>query len=190
MPVIGLRLSRVNHSCEPNAQKIADDDLGVNVVSLLRDVRAGEEVTIAYLPCDDPSGDREPEEAREILRDHWGIECDALCRCRDEALAARVAEARALDARIFELGGRCDVAGAVAAAERLLALYDEMRLPPLHQARSRTLYDAFQVAVMDRDRARDAEAFLRAALDIHRAVYHPDSSAVTELICHSSGGAS
>ena len=179
-PVIGLRLSRVNHSCAPNAQKVADDDAGVNVVSLLRDVRAGEEVTIAYLPCDDPSGDREPAASREILREHWGIECAADCRCRDEGLAARVAEARALDARIFELGGRCDVAGAVGAAQRLLALYDEMGLPPLHQARSRTLFDAFQVAVMDRARVEEAEAFLRLALDIHRQTYHPDSSAVTD----------
>ena len=179
-PVIGVRLSRVNHSCDPNAQKVADDDLGVNVVCALRSIRAGEEVTIAYLPCDDPTVEREPEEARAILLQHWGIACPADCRCRNEALAALVARARALDARILALGGRCDVGGAVAAAEELMSLYDEMGLSPLHMARARTLYDAFQVAVMNRARAPEAAAFLRRALDIHARCYHPDSSPVTD----------
>ena len=179
-PVIGLRLSRVNHDCDPNAMKVADDDRGVNVVVALRDIRAGEEVTIAYLPCDDPSTDREPDEARAILRQHWLIECPSACRCRDEALAARVARARALDARIFELGGRCDVAGAVAAAHELLALFDEAGLPRLHMARARTLFDAFQVAVMQRARAAEAAGFLRRALEIHARCFHPTSAGVAD----------
>jgi len=179
-PVIGLRLSRVNHACDPSAAKVADDDLGVNVVCALRAIRAGEEVTISYLPCDDPSTDREPAAAREVLSGHYGILCPSDCRCRDERLAALMARARELDARVFALGGRCDTAGAVAAAEDLLALYDEARLPRLHMARARTLYDAFQVAVMRRARSAEAAGFLRRAREIHARSYHPESSAVTE----------
>ena len=179
-PVVGLRLSRVNHGCDPNAAKVHDYEFGVNVVVALRRIRAGEEVLIAYLPADDPSEERGADEGRAILAGKWGVACPADCRCRDEALAERMEHARELDARIFALGGRCDVAGAVAAAEELLALYDAAGLSPLHMARARTLFDAFQVSVMQRARAAQAAAFLRRALAVHEQVYHPTNRSVTE----------
>ena len=179
-PVIGLRLSRINSSCDPNAIKVQDDDFGVNVVVALRDIRAGEEVLLSYLPVDDCSVERSADESRSLLAAKWGVQCPADCRCHNAALAGLMARARELDARIFQLGGRCDVAGAVGAAKDLLSIYDEAGLRPLHMSRARTLFDAFQVCVMQKSRKDEAVRFLRGALEIHERIYHPNSSQVVQ----------
>lgn len=68
-----LLTSRINHSCCPNARSSQTTD-GYKVVTALRDIEEGEEVTLRYL--DHHRLGR--EEWREATRCMWGF----VCNCR------------------------------------------------------------------------------------------------------------
>jgi hypothetical protein len=44
-----LEASRINHSCQPNAQHTWNASLGRLTVHALRDIEAGREITISYM---------------------------------------------------------------------------------------------------------------------------------------------
>ncbi len=46
--IICLRLSRVNHSCNPNSSQTFLDEMNVKLVYSERDIKAGEEICITY----------------------------------------------------------------------------------------------------------------------------------------------
>ena len=76
-------LSRVNHSCAPNAAKHFDGFTAV--VTALRDVAAGEELFISYLGAD---GQRPSSERRAILKEKYNFECAcSLCETDRETVS-------------------------------------------------------------------------------------------------------
>ena len=45
-----LKMSRFNHSCQPNAQYFWNEDTNTRDVRALRDINQGEEITFSYSP--------------------------------------------------------------------------------------------------------------------------------------------
>lgn len=66
------KLSRVNHSCRPNAERKWDSVLEVEKVYALREIKSGEEIIVSYLAGLDGLG---LGERRELLMKGWRFEC-------------------------------------------------------------------------------------------------------------------
>lgn len=71
--------SRLNHDCAPNAQYVIDAEMLTHTVHTTRDVRKGEEITIAYT-----SPLEKADVRREHMREGFGFECTC-ARCTDIA---------------------------------------------------------------------------------------------------------
>ena len=78
------RLSRMNHSCAPNAHRLSTDNRGGVAVVASQDIVAGEEVLISYM--DGADGDVPVEERRARLRQQYHFQCTcALCLKQEKA---------------------------------------------------------------------------------------------------------
>ena len=81
------RISRLNHSCVPNAQGNFHGRLGRLNVHATRDIRAGEELTLNYLQ--EEGAGRDSRHRR--LLDGYGFECDCPA-CDLDSLRGRAGE--------------------------------------------------------------------------------------------------
>lgn len=147
-----LTACRINHGCVPNAQNKWRADLGRMTVHAARDIAAGEEITLTYLPGIFKYADRQ-----RILRDHFGF----VCRC--PACARDPADIAASDARRDEINRLDELLGdgkriVDHAEESLHDVYRKLRLlreDGISDASiSRTYHDAFQIAIANGDQAR------------------------------------
>lgn len=170
-------VARLNHSCRPNAQHAWDAARGAETVYAVRDVAAGEELTLSY-HNGGASADR-----RAALKQLFGFAC-ACEACAQPAAAlaasdARLAEAAALDGRIGDPATvRHRPADALRDCRALLRVYDledvrDLRVPRLY-------YDAFQIAAMHADAAR-AAVFAESARRAREICEGPDSEEVLNL---------
>ena len=48
LPTVAVRIARVNHSCQPNADTIYDETARVTVLFAIKDIQPGEEIFIRY----------------------------------------------------------------------------------------------------------------------------------------------
>jgi hypothetical protein len=84
---------RLNHACAPNCHHEWNERLGRETVHTVRNVRAGEELTICYLP---PRG-LEQQARRHRLMANFGFMCTCrLCELRGEALQRSDTRQRAI----------------------------------------------------------------------------------------------
>jgi len=78
-----LELARVNHSCDPNAEVVWDEDCGTRRLVVVREVTQGEEITHNYLHTVMDRNNR-----RNTLECRWDFQCRcSLCNLNDSALA-------------------------------------------------------------------------------------------------------
>lgn len=144
-------LCRINHSCLPNAHHSWNENLKMETFHALRNIRRGEEVTIAYT-VDGPRAQR-----RALLQNKFGFECQCeACGASDEEVAASDARRRQiadLDERIGQPMRLRMMPGTVRAECACLVALLEEEYRGLTALAARTHYDAFQVAVCHRDLA-------------------------------------
>ena len=74
--VLAFLISRVNHSCLPNAEQLYFAEEDVSTLWAIKDIPVGEEITISYV--DEYRG---YEERKKWLEHKWGFVCD--CRACD-----------------------------------------------------------------------------------------------------------
>ena len=74
--ILTILISRVNHSCLPNAEQIYFAEEGVSALWAIKDIFVGEEITITYI--DEYGG---YEERKKRLEENWGFKCD--CKACD-----------------------------------------------------------------------------------------------------------
>jgi hypothetical protein len=101
---ICVRISRINHACDPNAVTYYDDETKWMVLHAARPIEAGEEVTISYTEFMDPTcaGERSlrANHASNLLY-QYGIVCPDGCACRSGASLARVMRSKELEAAML-----------------------------------------------------------------------------------------
>ena len=95
--VVFDRVSRINHSCEPNVtfhvSWSEEYNTMINSIVAARDMELGEEVCISYLPLSMPAVQR-----RRDFQRHWGFTCDCLSCRRDSAESVMPVASRAVQA--------------------------------------------------------------------------------------------
>jgi hypothetical protein len=170
-----LEASRINHSCNHNAQNTWNSDLNQLTVHVFRDVEEGEEITISYL-----DGSNNYAERQRMLQKRFGFNCT--CRLCSLPLAERRKSDQRLD-EISQLDGRIGDGMSIVStplaclrnASRLLRLLEEedvvdARIPRLY-------YDALQITIANGDQARAKVFADRAHTD--RLVLEGDDSPET-----------
>lgn len=152
----------INHSCRPNCHNSWDEttDTGRETIHAIRDILAGEELTISY----DKGG---PSEIRQAaLKAAFGFDCTCdLCSLSAPELQASDARRRLIESLDEQIGDPMAMMNrplsSLHACRRLLeALREEFPDPYVNGAATSTAliprlyYDAFQVVVAHGDQAR------------------------------------
>ncbi|KXT18123.1 hypothetical protein AC579_4541 [Pseudocercospora musae] len=170
-------VSRVNHSCLPNAQHAYNERKGKMLVHIIRPVPSGEEITLSYIPGG-PSSQRQMELKQNFL---------FTCTC--ELCSLPPSEKKKSNERLTRAAALDQVIGspklvytsplqALHSAHELLSIYyleqiSDLRLPRLY-------YDAFQIVALHSDLVR-AREFARLARDSRKICEGSDSEEVLRL---------
>jgi len=172
-----LNIARLNHSCRPNAKHSWNKNLKQQTVYALRNISAGEEITLSYL-----DGGASKERQESLLQNfQFRCKCD-LCSLPARELKAsdaRILRAKTLDNTIGNWdSARYSPKKILANARNLLGIYreegiDDDRLANLY-------WDAFQVVIMHGDQARASEC-ARRYVDLKILSEGPDSANVEEV---------
>ena len=101
-----LKMSRFNHSCQPNAQYFWNEDTNTRDVRALRDINQGEEITFTYSPDIAGSiGSRKERRAR--LKEDFNFDCN--CNACDLTEEEILREAEILENYREEMQRRKDL---------------------------------------------------------------------------------
>ncbi|KAI0878083.1 hypothetical protein GGS24DRAFT_487408 [Hypoxylon argillaceum] len=170
---IYLEICRINHSCLPNCHNSWNTETQHETIHAIRDILAGEEITISY-----EQGDPTPAR-HEHLRTNFGFNCQCeLCSLPHEELQASDRRRRQIQRLDEQIGNGLTMMTeplvSLQACQALLkTLIDEyhsrdMALIP------RLYYDAFQVAITHGDESR-AKVFAERAYKARVACEGEDS---------------
>lgn len=170
-------VSRLNHSCRPNAKHVWNAKLGVQTVYIVRDVAEGEELTLSYLPGGTSS------ERKETLREHFGFECRCeVCSLPDEHLRksdARILRAQTLTEGIEDEESQIKCPSKLLRNGRTLAgLYAEEEI--LDDRVGNIWWEMFKIVNGHRDQAR-ASVFAKRYSDSKLVSEGPHSANVLEM---------
>lgn len=169
-----LNIARINHSCRPNAKHSWNKNTKQQTVYALRNISAGDEITVSYL------NGGVSKERQELLLQNFQFRCAChVCSLPDKELKAsdtRILRAKDLDNTIGNWNSaRYSPAKVLADARKLLAIFreegiDDDRLPNLY-------WDVFQIVIMHGDQARASE-YARHYVDLKTLSEGPDSANV------------
>lgn len=175
---VGLRISRVNHSCKPNAGHNYDEIARVEILFALRDIHAGEEICFGYrsfssLHPQRPtfgmgSAEDEFNLHQSLLQTKWGIHCPSDCFCNDTKARQLVVRGRELYISMHNLARRSQIEAALECAEKLLKIHDELELSWI--AKANCHFIAFELASLDCKKLPIALKHIQAIYDVYLAV--------------------
>ena len=171
--VLCLRISRVNHSCRENAFHYWDRTFKVKILFSEREIQEGEEICFSYKNHTDISAGVSFEYGRSILNLKWGIRCPPTCLCYDHEAEKIKNKCFQLDKDIMDLAVHGQVEKALTKAKSLLKYEEENGYSWC--SKKRTLYDAFQVAIMKKKTLKEGEEYIRKVCEIMHRILHPDS---------------
>lgn len=177
-PALCLRISRANHDCNANADHWCDETFNAVVLFAQRDIAEGEEICINYQLFNDISSNVSAQQSRHLLRTNWRIICAKNCFCYDKEIEKLIARSRELDRRILRLGLQGKSQQALDTVNELLVNHDILGSSLLNV--TRTLYDGFQVAVMNETTSKAAKTLIEKLHAIQSAIMSPESSAVKD----------
>jgi hypothetical protein len=154
-------ISRINHDCRPNTQHTWNSSIKQETIHAIRDIKAGEEITISY----NLGGPRQLR--RERMKEEFKFDC-ACSLCAPPVEGLQESDDREIRMQLLD--------DAIGDADRLMAslgraLADCLELLQLYKSEAitdarvaRVCYDAFQVCVTHGDQAR-ASIFARMAYE-------------------------
>lgn len=177
-----VKASRINHSCQPNAQHTWNDELGHLTVHALRDIEAGSEITISYI-----SGVSPGYEERQL---HLMKKFSFVCACELCSLPLtkriesddRLNQIRSISEdedtatdldQVLEHPAKC-----LSEVHRLFKLLEEEGICDLRF--SRAWLNAFQIAAIVGDKAR-AKVFAERAYATRKALSGDDNPTTVEF---------
>jgi hypothetical protein len=171
-------LSRINHSCKPNAKHSWNPTLGMYVVYTIRPVSKNNEITVSYLS----GGDSQQRQAE--LKDNFGFTC-ACELCSLPAAGLRASDNRLIRAESLNrtIGNAESVRYSPAKVMRnCVKLRDIYRAEGVMDDRLPNLYyDCFQINNMHGDQAR-ASAFAKKYCEEKKVAEGNDSVNVLEMM--------
>lgn len=174
---VGVRISRVNHDCRPNAGYIYDEKARVEIIFAQRDIHQGEEVCICYcsfasLNQERPTAYLSPEDEfqfiRRTLSTTWGITCPEDCYCKDPLIQELVLEGRRISEEMDILAGRGWIEDALLVGEKLLDIHARLNVSWLSKAGA--AFYCFQIALRKRKTLERAKVYIRTVYDIYRTI--------------------
>lgn len=170
-----LRIARANHACDANASHYLDDTKLVKVLFAERDIKEGEEICINYSAFLDLSKSMSSAVSRQVLQQKWNIRCPADCWCYRSDIACLVEEGRRLDSAVDDrpIDSPSSALLGIKRAERLLCIHEDIHSSWI--TKLRTLYDGFQVAVLQRKTLPQAKEFIEKACEIQSTIFTPKS---------------
>ncbi|PSS28173.1 hypothetical protein M430DRAFT_32646 [Amorphotheca resinae ATCC 22711] len=171
-------VSRINHSCRPNAKHSWNPTLQKQTVYAIRPIAAGEELSLSYLSGGTYS------ERQEQLKNLFGFSCACeLCTLPPDDRRAsdnRIRRAQKLNESIGDWDKcRYSPAQVLRQGRELMALYREEGIVDDHLPN--LYYDIFQVCNMHGDQAR-ASAFASKYCELKRLSEGPESANVREAM--------
>ncbi len=89
-----FQANNFRHSCSPNSEKVESDNLKVITVVAERDIKAGEEIFVAYKNFRYILKYDKPEDLRHMLHYKDGVVCRPNCACRDPVKIEEVEKAK------------------------------------------------------------------------------------------------
>ena len=137
-PFIGLRTSRVNHSCQPNACVSYDQVARVSILVAQQDIQSGEEICINYSffgsYSSPPDGygfthskddglspeDQDFADIKRSLKFNWGITCPPDCYCNNPQAKKLILEGKKLYKSMLSLDTEGRLEDALEVGENLL----------------------------------------------------------------------
>jgi hypothetical protein len=148
---IFANISRINHSCRPNAVHSWNPLLNVETVYAVRPIKSGEEITLSY-HAGGPSTTR-----KEILKEGFGFDCTCeICSLPEAELRAsdsRLIRAQNLDSTIGNPESvRYSPGKVLRNCKTLMGIYEDEGIKD--DRLSRLYFDMFQVVNMHGDLAR------------------------------------
>jgi hypothetical protein len=167
-----LEASRINHSCRHNAQNTWNENIGRLTIHALRDIEAGQEITITYLANTSESAER-----KRFLAEKFKFECKCeLCllpRARRRKSDARLKELQTLDKLVGTFFvGDLEPKTALHLLHKMLGLFDREGIWDASIARA--YKDAYEIATENDDGSR-ARIFAQRAYDARRLIEGDDS---------------
>lgn len=148
---VGLRLSRANHDCRPNAGHVYDEIARVVILFAQQDIQIGEEICIYY--SNTSSGDGY-QRANDRFAAIWGFTCPVDCPCKNLARQQIFLEAVRLQKQMTSLAQADLINDALNVGEMLLDVHLQLNFKWI--SRFHTHFDLFKIAFKDskmRDRA-------------------------------------
>lgn len=173
-----VNVSRINHSCKPNAKHTWNSKLQQQTVYAIRKIHEGEEITLSYL------AGGSSEERQGILKSHFRFECKCeLCSLPPNALRAsdgRIIRAQNLSEGIEDVDTQVkNPTKLIKNGFKLLKVYEE---EGIKDDRLGNLYwEMFKISNKHRDQAR-ASVFAQKYSDSKLMAEGPQSANVLEMI--------
>jgi hypothetical protein len=176
---IFFQACRINHACDSNAVNFWNNNLNQLTIQAVRDIRKGEEITIAYLQSFQHRQTRQKE-----LWENFKFNCSChLCSLppdESKAIDAKLQRIHEID-RVIEQGG---VEELTTHARRMLGYVDEQvklwgEMGSNAVGLARAYPDAFQIAIANGDAAR-ASVFAERLVPIYQTTLGDDSPDVKE----------
>lgn len=178
---VALRIARVNHSCQPNAESIYDETACVAILFALKDIQPGEEISICYfplfyeIPLEKRIGipDWNPEKMfyvikNEMLSSH-GITCPKDCSCKDPVVRSLVHKGIKISNSMVEKFARpVTVEGTLTVGEKMLDIHRRLNISWAYRARVE--YRLFKMAVQKSEFLPRAMEHIRSATELFRNV--------------------
>lgn len=152
---IFINMSRVNHHCTGNTEHYYIVKHKVCILTALRTIEPGEEITFSYVPFA-----AEPNLYQNMHR-IWGFsyQCSA---CSSPETMSKLLSMNRLDNQLLEYGRSQKFDEAFAVGEELILVYQEFHLSTM--LFRRTYYDLFQIAIMRKATLDKAQYYIQQAL--------------------------
>lgn len=173
-----LEASRINHSCKHNSQNTWNENIGQLTIHSLRDIEAGQEITISYLVRTSEYAERQ-----RFLKEKFKFECKCeLCslpRAQRKHSDTRLKNLQAIDKSIEAFfWGELEPEKALRLIHTMFGLFDEEGIWNANIARA--YEDAYEIATDNEDESR-ARVFTRRAYDALRLIEGDDSSRTLKM---------
>lgn len=188
---VGVRLSRLNHSCHPNADHVFDDVACVAILFAQRDIHPGEEICIDYtyfraLEPSRPTAHLNPKEEFDLIQsnllDKFGITCPGDCFCKNSESRKLILKGRKLHEEVLLLASKVLLEDALETGEKLLEVYERLNISL--GMRAALLFTLFEIAVSSSRTVERAQSYIQSSVNLRRMIapYSTDTQRVEGLL--------